>query len=147
VRARTADARRPKRERRTALAPLNELRSQGCAGGYRRLTNFVRVWREREGAASARTFLPLAVALGDAHFDWSEENLVVGGIHGKCVGISVERFGPDAARATAATNALGQGADIVKVQEWLGHANVSTTRIYDHHKTRPKDSPTFKLSY
>ncbi len=88
------------------------------------------------------------MALGDAyHFDWSEENLVVGGIHGKCVGTSVERFVPDAARATAATNALDQGADIVKVQAWLGHANVSTTRIYDHHKTRPNDSPTFNLSY
>lgn len=67
--------------------------------------------------------------------------------YGKCVGISVERFGPHAARATAATNALDQGADIAKVQEWLGHANVSTTRIYDHRKTRPEDSPTFKVSY
>jgi integrase len=37
--------------------------------------------------------------------------------------------------------------DIAKVQDWLGHANVSTTRIYDHRKTRPEDSPTFKVSY
>jgi integrase/recombinase XerD len=28
-------------------------------------------------------------------------------------------------RATAATNALSHEADIAKVQEWLGHANVS----------------------
>jgi integrase/recombinase XerD len=34
-------------------------------------------------------------------------------------------------RATAATNALSHQADIAKVQEWLGHANVSTTRLYD----------------
>jgi len=34
-------------------------------------------------------------------------------------------------RATAATNALSHEADIAKVQEWLGHANVSTTRLYD----------------
>lgn len=67
--------------------------------------------------------------------------------YAKRVGITVERFGPHAARATAATNALDQGADIAKVQEWLGHANVSTTRIYDHRKTRPEDSPTFKVSY
>jgi integrase/recombinase XerD len=66
---------------------------------------------------------------------------------GKKVGISVERFGPHAARATAATNALDAGADIAKVQEWLGHANVSTTRVYDHRKTRPEDSPTFKVKY
>jgi len=67
--------------------------------------------------------------------------------YGKTVGVSVERFGPHSARATAATNALDAGADIAKVQEWLGHANVSTTRVYDHRKTRPEDSPTFKVRY
>jgi integrase/recombinase XerD len=50
-------------------------------------------------------------------------------------------------RATAATNALSHQADIAKVQEWLGHANVSTTRLYDRRKTRPEDSPTFRVSY
>jgi integrase/recombinase XerD len=53
-------------------------------------------------------------------------------------------IGAHALRATAATNALDHEADIAKVQEWLGHANISTTRIYDHRKTRPEDSPTFK---
>jgi integrase/recombinase XerD len=33
------------------------------------------------------------------------------------------------------------------VQEWLGHANIATTRIYDHRKSRPEDSPTFKVAY
>jgi hypothetical protein len=28
-----------------------------------------------------------------------------------------------------------------------GHANIATTRIYDHRKTRPEDSPTFKVNY
>src|ERR1017187_3016182 len=65
----------------------------------------------------------------------------------KKVGIAVERFGPHAARATAATNALDAGADIAKVQEWLGHANISTTRVYDHRKTRPEDSPVFNVKY
>ena len=32
-------------------------------------------------------------------------------------------------RATAATNALDHQANIAKVQEWLGHANIATTRI------------------
>ena len=50
-------------------------------------------------------------------------------------------------RATAATNALTHEADIAKVQEWLGHANVSTTRLYDRRKTRPEDSPTFRVRY
>ena len=50
-------------------------------------------------------------------------------------------------RATAATNALSHEADIAKVQEWLGHANVSTTRLYDRRKSRPEDSPSSKVSY
>jgi integrase/recombinase XerD len=56
-------------------------------------------------------------------------------------------IGAHALRATAATNALDHKADIAKVQEWLGHANIATTRIYDHRKTRPEDSPTFKVAY
>lgn len=65
----------------------------------------------------------------------------------KKLGISGRNMGPHVMRATAATNALDNGADIAKVQEWLGHANIATTRIYDHRKTRPEDSPTFKVSY
>ncbi len=55
--------------------------------------------------------------------------------------------GAHALRATAATNALDHQADIAKVQEWLGHANISTTRIYDRRRSRPEDSPTFKVAY
>jgi site-specific recombinase XerD len=57
------------------------------------------------------------------------------------------KIGAHSLRATAATNALDHQADIAKVQEWLGHANISTTRIYDHRKNRPEDSPTFKVNY
>lgn len=38
-------------------------------------------------------------------------------------------------------------ADIAKVQEWLGHASIATTRIYDRRKMRPEDSLTFKVAY
>lgn len=61
--------------------------------------------------------------------------------------IDVAGFGPHTLRATAATNALDHEADIAKVQEWLGHANITTTRIYDRRKMRPEDSPTFKIAY
>ncbi len=50
-------------------------------------------------------------------------------------------------RATAATNALEHEADIAKVQSWLGHANISTTKIYDRRENRPEDSPTYKVKY
>ncbi|MEO6896945.1 MAG: site-specific integrase [Caldimonas sp.] len=56
-------------------------------------------------------------------------------------------IGVHSLRATGATNALDHQADIAKVQEWLGHANIATTRIYDRRKTRPEDSPTFKVAY
>ena len=56
-------------------------------------------------------------------------------------------IGARALRATAATKALDHQADIAKVQAWLGHANIATTRTYDHRKTRAEDSPTFKVAY
>ena len=65
----------------------------------------------------------------------------------KQVGISGENMGPHALRATAATSALEHNADIAKVQEWLGHASISTTRVYDRRGFRPEDSPTFKVAY
>jgi len=49
--------------------------------------------------------------------------------------------------ATAATNALAHEADIAKVQEWLGHSDISTIRKYDKRQSRPEDSPTFKVRY
>jgi len=63
------------------------------------------------------------------------------------VGINTQGFCVHALRATAATNALEHSADIAKVQEWLGHASISTTRLYDKRKSKPEDSPTFKVSY
>lgn len=56
-------------------------------------------------------------------------------------------IGAHALRATAATNALDNKADIREVQEWLGHANIATTCLYDRRRFRVEDSPTFKVSY
>jgi integrase/recombinase XerD len=64
------------------------------------------------------------------------------GVSAKIDGLCVHSL-----RATAATNALENAADIAKVQEWLGHANIATTRLYDRRKTRPEDSPTFRVRY
>ncbi|MBC8742610.1 tyrosine-type recombinase/integrase [Paraburkholderia sp. UCT31] len=61
--------------------------------------------------------------------------------------IAIDGFGAHSLRATAATNALEHEADIAKVQEWLGHANIATTRLYDHRRHRPEDSPTFPVTY
>lgn len=78
-----ADAHRPKEHRRTAKALLVHIRQQGYTGGYTRLTDFIRDWRQGEGKAQ-RAFIPLQFASGEAfQFDWSEENLVIGGIYRK----------------------------------------------------------------
>jgi integrase/recombinase XerD len=67
--------------------------------------------------------------------------------YAKDIGLNMPGFCVHSLRATAATNALEHAADIAKVQEWLGHANVATTRLYDRRRTRPEDSPTFRVAY
>ncbi|MCQ3028909.1 site-specific integrase, partial [Pseudomonas tremae] len=69
------------------------------------------------------------------------------GSYAKLAGIMVAGLGVHGLRATAATNALEHEADIAKVQAWLGHANISTTKIYDRRQNRPEDSPTYKVKY
>lgn len=65
----------------------------------------------------------------------------------QAAGIEVDGLGVHGLRATAATNALEHDADIAKVQVWLGHANIATTRLYDRRGQRPEDSPTYKVKY
>lgn len=67
--------------------------------------------------------------------------------YARAVGIEPRSICVHGLRATAATNALDHQADIAKVQEWLGHSSISTTRLYDRRKTKAEDSPTFKVSY
>ena len=74
----------------------------------------------------------------DIVLKYAERTGIIKDTHGFCV---------HSLRATAATNALNNGADIAEVQEWLGHSSVSTTRLYDKRRSRPEDSPTFKVRY
>ena len=67
--------------------------------------------------------------------------------YGLKVGIQAGHFSTHSLRATAATNALNNREDIRKVQHWLGHANVSTTAMYDKRENRPEDSPTYRVRY
>jgi integrase/recombinase XerD len=69
--------------------------------------------------------------------------------YAKETGVSAEAIGVcvHSMRATAATTALTNKAAIGKVQEWLGHENVSTIRLYDRTGTLPEDSPTFHVKY
>ncbi|MGQ3050268.1 MAG: IS21 family transposase, partial [Roseateles sp.] len=82
-RALKVDAHRPRHERRTARALHEQIKLEGYGGGYSRVTDFIRAWRQGEGQSiSTKAFVPLVFELGEAfQFDWSEEGLVVGGIY------------------------------------------------------------------
>ena len=76
-----ADSLRHKQNRRTAKDLYAQIQLDGYQGGYTRVTDFIRAWREREGQ-QPRAFVPLKFELGEAfQFDWSEEDLVIGGIY------------------------------------------------------------------
>ena len=77
-----ADAKRPKKERRTAKALFTQIKAAGYEGGYTRVTDFIREWRQGEGQqAACKAFVPLTFELGEAfQFDWSEDGLLVGGV-------------------------------------------------------------------
>ena len=78
-----ADAKRVKKERRTAKALFEQIKAKGYEGGYTRVTDFIRKWRQGEGQGdAAKAFVPLTFELGEAfQFDWSEDGLVVGGVY------------------------------------------------------------------
>ncbi|MET3517988.1 transposase, partial [Pseudacidovorax sp. 1753] len=63
----TVDARRPRQQRRTARALYTEIKAAGYEGGYSRVTDFIRAWRQGQGqGAATNAFIPLAFALGEA---------------------------------------------------------------------------------
>jgi integrase/recombinase XerD len=74
------------------------------------------------------------------HTGKTESAITAGGVYKLVRFYSAQlgfEIGAHALRAIAATNALDHEADIAKVQEWLGHANIATTRVYDHRRSRP----------
>ncbi len=68
-------------------------------------------------------------------------------LYARIIGLNTKNFHPHALRTTFATNSLYNNADLGKVQDYLGHANIQTTRIYDKRGNDLKDSPTFKVNY
>lgn len=132
-----ADARRPKRERRTAKALFLELRRAGYDGGYTRVTDFIRAWREGEGqAALVNAFVPLAFELGEAfQFDWSEEGLVVGGIYYR---LQVSHMKLCASRAFWLVAYPSQGHEMLfdaHTRSFAALGGIARRGIYDNMKT------------
>ena len=137
IQALKADAHRPQRERRTAKALYVEIKRAGYAGGYSRVTDFVRGWREREGqAALVNAFVPLSFALGEAfQFDWSEEGLVVGGIYYR---LQLAHLKLCASRAFWLVAYPSQGHEMLfdaHTQSFTALGGIPRRGIYDNMKT------------
>jgi transposase len=131
------DARRPRHERRTARALHAEIKAAGYAGGYSRVTDFIRTWRLGEGqSVSNAAFVPLAFELGEAfQFDWSEEGLVVGGIYYR---LQVSHMKLCASRAFWLVAYPSQGHEMLfdaHTRSFAALGGIPRRGIYDNMKT------------
>jgi transposase len=131
------DARRPKRDRRTALALMAELKAQGHSGGYTVVSDFIRAWRKSAGAnVSSRAFVPLKFGPGEAfQFDWSEEKLLIGGLWRK---ILVAHLKLCASRAFVLVAYPSQGHEMLfdaHTRSFQALGGIPRRGIYDNMKT------------
>ena len=131
-----ADALRPKQDRRTGRALFAQLRAAGYAGGYSRVTDFIRAWRASAGKG-VKAFVPLKFDMGEAfQFDWSEEGLVVGGIYHR---MQVSRMKLCASRAFWLVAYPSQGHEMLfdaHTRSFAALGGVARRGIYDLHEDR-----------
>ena len=130
-----ADALRPKKDRRTARALFEQIKACGYAGGYTRVTDFIRAWRADEGK-NIKAFVPLKFDLGEAfQFDWSEEGMVVGGIYHR---MQVSHMKLCASRAFWLVAYPSQGHEMLfdaHTRSFQALGGVTRRGIYDNMKT------------
>ena len=130
-----ADALRPKQDRRTGRALFAQLKASGYAGGYTRVTDFIRAWRASAGK-DIKAFVPLKFELGEAfQFDWSEEGLVVGGIYHR---MQVSHLKLCASRAFWLVAYPSQGHEMLfdaHTRSFAALGGVARRGIYDNMKT------------
>ena len=129
-----ADAHRIKQDRRTAKALFLQIKVSGYRGGYSRVTDFIREWRESEGK-KPHAFVPLTFELGQAfQFDWSEEGLVVGGIYRR---MQVSHMKLCASRAFWLVAYPSQGHEMLfdaHTRSFAALGGVAQRGIYDLHE-------------
>ena len=130
-----ADSHRAKRDRRTAKDLFAQIKADGYAGGYSRVTDFIRDWRGREGKVP-HAFVPLKFELGEAfQFDWSEEGLVIGGIYRR---MQVSHLKLCASRAFWVVAYPSQGHEMLfdaHTRSFAALGGIPRRGIYDNMKT------------
>mgnify|MGYP001587564511 CR=1 FL=1 len=132
-----ADSYRAKRDRRTALMLFEAIRKDGYRGRYSIVTDFVRHWRNDMATVTGRSaFVPLKFELGEAfQFDWSEEWLVIGGIHRKILAAHTKLC---ASRAFLLAGYPGQSHEMLfdaHTRAFTALGGVPKRGIYDNMKT------------
>ena len=69
-----AEAKLPRRERRSTQRLFEELRGRGYDGAHDSVHRFVKGWRDERARAPVQAFIPLRFDPGEAYqFDWSHE--------------------------------------------------------------------------
>jgi transposase len=115
---------------------LTQLQAQGYRGGYSRLTDFIRAWREQEGKAASKAYVPLSFELGEAfQFDWSEEGLLIGGVYHH---MQVSHLKLCASRAFWVVAYPSQGHEMLfdsHTRSFAALGGVARRGIYDNMKT------------
>lgn len=73
-----AEAKLPRRERRTTQRLFEELRGRGYDGAHDSVHRFVKRWRADQARSSAQAYVPMSFAPGEAYqFDWSHEEIIL----------------------------------------------------------------------
>ena len=76
-----AEARVPRRERRSTQRLFEELRGRGYDGAHDSVHRFVKAWRAEHARAPVQAFIPLSFDPGEAYqFDWSHEAIELAGL-------------------------------------------------------------------
>ncbi len=129
------DVHRPKNDRRTALMLFAGIKKEGYTGGYTMVTDFIRKWRN-QGATGKSVYVPLRFELGEAfQFDWSEEHLVIGGIHRKVLAAHTKLC---ASRAFMLSGYPTQSHEMLfdaHTRAFIALGGIARRGIYDNMKT------------
>ena len=76
-----AEAKVPRRERRSTNRLFEELRGRGYDGAHDSVHRFVKAWRADHARAPAQAFIPLRFDPGEAYqFDWSHDAIELAGL-------------------------------------------------------------------
>ena len=76
------DAKRPKRQRRSAQRLFEYLQLEGYSGAYDSVQRYVKIWKQdQRSCVTTQAFIPLVFPPADAaQFDWSHEQVELGGV-------------------------------------------------------------------